>query len=140
MRFVSTFIVFFICALLLGCTSGNQVSGRSIKSANKSVNRIKSRLPTEKRIEFEISYWTLRDSIKDKKEFLNTIGGKTHEELIILGKNIFQQRKNEGFRAYEEFSSWDQMIAKYTQERIDQSKYNKSERRRGNNDSILYKL
>ncbi len=139
MRFVSTFIVFFICALLLGCTSGNQVSGRSIKSANKSVNRIKSRLPTEKRIEFEISYWTLRDSIKNKGEFLDTISGKTPEELIVLGKEVFQQRKNEGFKTYDEFSSWDQMIAKYTQERIDQNKHKKPTRR-GGDATILYNL
>ena len=139
MRFVSTFIVFFICALLLGCTSGNQVSGRSIKSANKSVNRIKSRLPTEKRIEFEISYWTLRDSIKNKGEFLDTISGKTPEELIVLGKEVIKKRKNEGFKTYDEFNSWDQMIAKYTQERIDQSKHKKSTRR-GGDTSILYNL
>ena len=139
MRFVSTFIVFFICALLLGCTSGNQVSGRSIKSANKSVNRIKSRLPTEKRIEFEISYWTLRDSIKDKDEFLDTISGKTPEELIVLGKGIFQTRKNAGFKTYDQFSNWDQMIARYTQERIDQNKHHRPTPK-NNNDSILYKL
>lgn len=139
MRFVSTFIVFFICALLLGCTSGNQVSGRSIKSANKSVNRIKNRLPTEKRIEFEISYWTLRDSIKDKDQFLSTISGKTPEEMIVLGKEVFQKRKNEGFSTYEEFNTWDQMIAKYTQERIDQNKHKKPQRT-GGNGSILYNL
>jgi hypothetical protein len=139
MRIVSTFFVFFICALLLGCTSGNQVNGRSLKSANRSVNRIKNRLPTEKRIEFEISYWTLRDSIKDKDKFLDTISGKTPEELIILGKEVFQQRKNEGFKTYDEFINWDQMIAKYTQERIDQNKHKKPIRK-DNNDSILYNL
>ena len=100
MKILSTVFIFIISISLFGCTSGNEVSGRSIKSANRSVNRIKDRLPTEQRIEFEVSYWTLRDSIKTRDEFLDTVGGKTPEQLIKLGKEVFQQRKNTGFKNY----------------------------------------
>ena len=123
----------------MGCSGGPEVSGRSIKSANKSVARIKDRLPTEKRIEFEVSYWTLRDSIRNRDEFLDTVGGKNVEELIVLGKEVFQQRKDAGFEDYEQYSDWDQMIAKYTQQRIDQSKRKKTDPRDKGN-SVLYKL
>jgi hypothetical protein len=136
---LSTIFVFTLCLFLIGCTSGNQVSGRSLKSANRSVSRIKDRLPTEKRIEFEISYWAIRDFFKDKKEFLDAVDGKTPEELIIQGKEVFQQRKSAGFREYEKYNNWDQMITQFTQERIDQDKlHKKTDTRR--NGSVLYKL
>lgn len=138
MKIISTVFVFSMCLFLIGCSKGSQVSGRSLKSANKSVSRIKDRLPTEQRIEFEVSYWTLRDSIKDKEEFLDTVGGKTHEELIELGKEVFQQRKNAGFRKYDQYNSWDQMITQFAQERIDQNKNKKIDKRP--NSSVLYKL
>lgn len=139
MKILSTILISFIFALLVGCSSGGEVSGRSIKSANRSVIRIKNRLPTEQRIEFEVSYWTLRDAIKNREEFLDTVGGKTPDELIVLGKEIFQQRKNAGFKDYDQYNSWDQMIAKFTQDRIDQNKHRKRDPRDAGN-NVLYKL
>ena len=139
MRVLSTVFVFIICASLIGCTSGNQINARSLKSANRSVNRIKNRLPTEKRIEFEISYWTVRDSIKNKSDFLDTINGKTPEELIALGKDVFQNRKNSGFKEYVQYNNWDQMISQFTQQRIDQSRSSKTARP-PRNGSVLYRL
>jgi len=139
MRILSTILISFIFVLLVGCSSGGEVSGRSIKSANRSVIRIKNRLPTEQRIEFEVSYWTLRDAIKNREEFLDTVGGKTPDELIVLGKEIFQQRKNAGFKDYDQYNSWDQMIAKFTQDRIDQNKHRKRDPRDAGN-NVLYKL
>lgn len=139
MKILPTILVFIISVFLVACTSGAEVSGRSLKSANRSVTRIKNRLPEEQRIEFEVSYWTLRDSIKTKDEFLNTVGGKTAEELIVLGKEVFQQRKNEGFKKYEDYLNWNQMIAHFTQKRIDQNRRHKTtdEKR---NPSVMYRL
>jgi len=139
MRILSTALVFIICFSLIGCTSGNQINARSLKTANRSVNRIKNRLPEELRIEFEVSYWTLHDSIKDKNNFLDTVDGKTPEEIIELGKDVFQNRKNAGFQDYLQYSSWDQMITKFTQERIEQGRNTKSTPSR-HNGSVLYSL
>jgi len=139
MRILSTSFVFIICVTLIGCTSGNQVNGRSLKAANRSVSRIKNRLPTEKRIEFEVSYWTVRDSIKKKSDFLDTIHGKTPEEIIELGKGVFQNRKNSGFKEYVQYNNWDQMISQFTQQRIDQSRSSKTARP-PRNGSVLYRL
>ncbi len=140
MRGLSKTLVFIICISLIGCTSGNQINARSLKTANRSVSRIKDRLPTELRIEFEVSYWTLRDSIKDKKEFLATVDGKIPEEIIEMGKDIFQQRKNSGFRNYDQYNNWDQMITRFTQERINQGKASKKQPREPHNGSVLYRL
>ena len=139
MKVLSTVFIFIMCALLMGCVGGDEVNGRSIKSANRSVNRIKDRLSTEQRIEFEVSYWTLRDSIRNKDEFLDAVGGKNVEELIVMGKEVFQQRKNSGFKNYDQYDSWEQMIAKYAQERIDQKRHKKPDPRDQAN-NVLYNL
>ena len=139
MRVLSTVFILIMCTLLTGCIGGDEVNGRSLKSANRSVNRIKDRLPTEQRIEFEVSYWTLRDSIKDRDEFLDTVSGKNVAELIVMGKEVFLQRKNSGLKNYEQYSSWEQMIAKFTQERINQTKHKKPDTRDQAN-SVIYNL
>jgi hypothetical protein len=139
MRVLSAVFVFIVCASLIGCTKGNQINGRSLRTANRSVSYIKDRLPVEQRVEFEVSFWSLRDEIRNNADFLDTVGGKTPEELIVLGKELFQKRKNAGYKDYEQFASWEQMIAQYTQERIDQNRRKKPDSRDKNN-SVLYKL
>ncbi len=139
MRVLSSVFVFIICATLIGCTKGNQINGRSLRTANRSVSYIKDRLPMEQRVEFEVSFWSLRDEIRNNADFLDTVDGKTPEELIVLGKELFQKRKNAGFKDYEQFDSWEQMITKYTQERIDQNRRKRPDPRDKNN-NVLYKL
>jgi len=139
MKKISILVVVLVSISLFGCSKGNEVSGRSIKSAYRSVNYIKHHLPTEQRIEFELSFWALRDEIKNKDDFLDKVGGKTPEELIELGKALYQKRKNEGYKKYEQFSSWDQMISHYTQERLDQDK-RKRPNPRDKENSVIYKL
>jgi len=139
MRVLSSVFVFIVCASLIGCTKGNQINGRSLRTANKSVSYIKDRLPIEQRVGFEVSFWSLRDEIRNNAAFLDTVDGKTPEELIVLGKELFQKRKNSGFKDYEQFDSWEQMITKYTQERLNQNRKKRSDPRDRNN-NVLYKL
>lgn len=137
MRILSAISI--VCVLLAACTSGDEINGRSIKTANRSVNMIKDRLSIEKRIEFEVSYWTLRSAIRDRDEFLDKVGGSTAEELIVLGKEVFQQRKNDGFKQYNQYSDWEEMIASYAQVRLDQGK-SKNQNQRDKDNNVLYKL
>lgn len=122
MKKVTTILVFLVCSLLIGCNKSHQINGSSLKTVSRSVNSIKERLPLDQRIEFEVSYWTLRDEIRNNKDFLNEIDGNTPEVLISKGKELFLKRKASGFKDYDKFTDWDQMIAKYTQERIDQNR------------------
>lgn len=139
MRVLSSFFIFIICATLIGCTKGNQINGRSLRTATKSVSYIKNRLPVKQRVAFEVSFWSLRDEYRKNSEFLDVVDGKTSEELIVLGKELFQKRKNSGFKGYEKFNNWDGMIAQYTQERIDQNRRKKPDPRdKANN--VLYDL
>ena len=139
MKKISISLVLLITLTLFGCSKGNEVSGRSMRSAYKSVSYIKDRLPSTTRIEFEMSFWMLRDEIKDKGDFLSEVGGKNPEELIEMGKALYQKRKSSGFKDYDKFTSWDQMISHYNQERLDQGKQKKRDPRDEGN-SVTYKL
>jgi hypothetical protein len=125
--------------MLVGCSSSDEVSGRSIRSAYKSVIFIKRHLPGDQQVEFEVSFWTVRNATPNDKELLDKVGGKKAEEIIAMAKEIYQQRKSSGAKEYQEFTSWDQMIAKYGQERIDQTKHKKTDARDEKN-NVLYKL
>jgi len=122
MKKASTVMVFLLCALLAGCNKSNQINGSSLKTVNRSISHIKEKLPLDQRIEFEVSFWTLRDEIRNNKEFLDAIDGKTPEQLIEAGKELFDKRKAAGAKDYQQYANWDQMIAQYSQERIDQNR------------------
>jgi hypothetical protein len=133
----------FATALLAGCGSSQEINGHTLRTADKSVKILKERLPPENRMEFEISYWTIRDAKKDTKEFLDAVDGKTPLEIIALGKEVFQERKNNGFELYKQYSSWEQMITKYMQDRQEQDNRRNVKKRDlvdNPNNSVLYDL
>ncbi len=124
---------------LLGCNNSEEVNGRTVRSANKSAIYIKRHLPVEQQVEFEVAYGTVHSTIKDDKEFLKKVDGKKPEDVIAMAKEIFQQRKNAGIKEYQQYTNWDQMIAKFEQERIDQTRHKKPDPRdKANN--VMYKL
>ena len=100
---------------------------------------IKDRLPQEQKIAFELSFWAIRTAYRNNKEFLDIVDGKTPDELIEVGKEVFAKRKAEGFKEYQQYANWDEMIAKYVKERDDQSTKKKRDPRDAEN-SVLYKL
>lgn len=137
------FLVLTVAAMLAACGKGQEINGHTLRTADKSVKVLKERLPQEDRLEFEISYWTIRDSKKDTKEFLEAVDGKTPKEIIAMGKAIFQERKNNGFELYKAYSSWEQMITKYMQDRSDQDNRRNVKKRDledNPNNSVLYDL
>lgn len=141
MQKLSVILVFMTCALLMGCNKSQQINGSTLKTVNRSITAIKERLPLDQRIEFEVSFWTLRDEIRNNKDFLDAIDGKTPEQLIETGKELFGKRKAAGNKEYQQFNTWEQMIAQYTQERIDQNRKMKpDERDKKSSQSVTYKL
>lgn len=136
-------LIFFIAICLLsitGCGRGGKINGHTISTAYRSVKSLKERLPTEKRIEFELSFWAAHDAFKDKEEFLDEVDGKTPGEIIDLGKKIYEERKAAGFAAYQKFATWDEMIAYYTRERNEQDRPKSKNSARDKANNVLYKL
>jgi hypothetical protein len=115
-------LVWLLIALLAACGSGNQINGRSINTANKSIKYIKEHLPDDLRLEYELSYWTLRDEFKEDAKFLQAIDGKNPFELIDMGQESFTRRKAAGLKDYQAFVDWQAMLAEFGNKRSTQSK------------------
>ncbi len=143
MKKLSTVLLIITCTTLIACGKGQEINGHNTSTAYRSVKALKNKLPPETRIEFEVSFWTIRDAKKDDSEFLNAVDGKTPEEIISLGKEIYQERKASGFKGYEDYTSWEQMITKFSKDRSDQdnrkSKSKDAQEKDKAND-VLYKL
>lgn len=135
------------CCLLvlsIGCSNGNRINGHSLVTANKSVKFIKARLPGKARLEFELSFWTLRDEFKGEQQFLQTVNGKNPDELIQLGRASFNRRKAGGLKAYQAFPDWEAMLTDYAQLRTAQMEppkdTEKEAKYRKEKHSVLYNL
>jgi hypothetical protein len=143
MKKLATLLLILSSATLIACSKGQEINGHNTATAYRSVKALKNRLAPEKRIEFEVSFWTIRDAKKDDKEFLDAVDGKTPEEIIATGKEIYQERKTAGFKGYEQYSSWEEMITKFGKERMDQDNRkgrSKEEMDKEKANDVLYKL
>ncbi|MEI7996434.1 MAG: hypothetical protein WCH01_16185 [Methylococcaceae bacterium] len=143
MKKIPTLLLILGCATLIACGKGQEINGHNTATAYRSVKALKNRLPPDNRIEFEVSFWTIRDAKKDDKEFLDAVDGKTPEEIIGLGKEIYQERKTAGFKGYENYSSWEEMITQFGKERMDQDNRKGKSKEAQDKDKandVLYKL
>jgi hypothetical protein len=109
----------------VACGRGSEINGHSTKTAYRSVKGLKKYMPAEKQMEFEVSFWMLRDANKDDDKFLDVVDGKKPEDIIDLAKALYQERKASGFKEYEQYASWEAMITKFGKERLDQDKIRK---------------
>jgi hypothetical protein len=143
MKKIPALLLILSCATLMACGKGQEINGHNTATAYRSVKALKNRLPPDNRIEFEVSFWAIRDAKKDDKEFLDAFDVKTPEEIIALGKQIYQERKTAGFKGYEQYSSWEDMITQFGKERMDQDNRKGKSKDAQNKDKandVLYKL
>jgi hypothetical protein len=140
MKKLPAFLLVLCCATLVACGKGSEINGHNLRTADKSARVLKERLPPENRVEFEISYWTIRDEHKNVDEFLDAVDGKTPLEIIALGKEIYQQRKDKGLEKYAQYASWEDMISKFMKDRPDQDNRKPRKNDDAKNNSILYDL
>ncbi|MDD2724065.1 MAG: hypothetical protein PHH59_08620 [Methylovulum sp.] len=142
MKKLSLLLIALCCTTLVACNKGQVVNGHNMKTAYRSVKGLKQRMPSESRIEFEVAFWTVRDANKDESKFLDLVDGKKPEEIIAMGKEVYQERKNAGYKGYGQYSSWGEMITKFGRERMDQENRKSSPKAdpRDKANDILYKL
>ncbi|MDD5461375.1 MAG: hypothetical protein PHG00_07045 [Methylococcales bacterium] len=142
MKKISILLLISGCMTLAACGKGQEINGHTTNTAYRSVKALKNRLPPETRMEFEVSFWTIRDANKDDKVFLDIVDGKKPEEVIALGKEIYQQRKTAGFKGYDQYSSWEEMITNFGRERMDQDnrKGSLKESAKDKANDVLYNL
>lgn len=111
---------------LVGCSKGQEINGRNMNTAYRSIKGLKKYMPAEKQMEFEIAFGVLRDANKDDSAFLDVVGGKKPEQVIELGKAQFEENKKQGAKDYAQYASWDDMIKNFNKQRSDQDKVRKS--------------
>lgn len=128
------------CTALVACGRGQEINGHNTKTAYRSVKGLKKYMPAEKQMEFEVSFWMLRDANKDDDTFLDIVDGKKPQEIIDLAKALYQERKTAGIKEYDQYATWEEMITKFGRERMDQDKIrkNKDDGKKRPDDSILY--
>jgi hypothetical protein len=122
MKKLSLVLLLACTPMLVACNNGQKINGHNEKTAYRSIKMIKLRLPEEKKVAYEMSFWMVRDEKKDNAEFLKTIDEKTPDEIIGMGKEIYQKRKTEGLPEYQTYKSWEEMMAKYDRDRMGQGK------------------
>jgi hypothetical protein len=125
MKKLAIVLLVLSCTALVACGRGSEINGHSTKTAYRSVKGLKKYMPAETQLEFEVSFWMLRDANKDDDSFLNSVDGKKPQEIIDMGKALYQERKTAGFKEYDQYASWEAMIAKFGKERLDQDKIRK---------------
>ncbi len=101
---------------------------------------MKRELPSDKRLEFEIAFWTLKDSYPKNSEFLDIVDDQGPDEIIELGKQHFNERKARGEQAYNKYASWEDMLAVVAAEREANALPQESISERDKNNNVLYKL
>jgi hypothetical protein len=115
-------ILLLTCSTMLVACGAEKINAHNEKTAYRSVRMIKNRLQPEMRVEYEMSFWMIRDQKKDEAAFLEAVDGKKATEIVAMGKEIYQQRKTEGFAEYQQYKTWEEMMAKYDRDRVSQGK------------------
>ncbi|MDD1607798.1 MAG: hypothetical protein LUO95_10670 [Methylococcaceae bacterium] len=142
MKKLAIVLLVLSCTALVACSKGQEINGHNTKTAYRSVKGLKRYMKPETQLEFEVSFWMLRDANKDDTTFLDIVDGKKPQEIIELGKVLYQERKAAGFKAYEQYPTWEAMITKFGKERIDQDKVSKSKDSRDSKEnpdnSVIY--
>ncbi len=136
----SFILITLFCLAAAGCGGERTVDGRNLKTANKSLIFMKRELPSDKRLEFEIAFWTLKDSYPKNSEFLDIVDDQGSNEIIELGKQHFNERKARGEQAYNKYASWEDMLAVVAAEREANALPQESISERDKNNNVLYKL
>jgi hypothetical protein len=103
--------------LLLGCGQSDKINASNDRSLYRSVTGLQQNLPVQEQVEFQVSFWSLKQYAKDDAEFRNLVHRKTVPEVIELGKQNFTRQYEAGNPDFTKYASWDAMIDELVTER-----------------------
>lgn len=130
MRNLFTGIALFCLALgSFGCSTERSINASNDRTLMTSVKMMKEYLPSQQRVEFEVAFWTLKESAGSPDEFRDVVDGKTAMELIALGKKNFAQQHAAGFKKFQTYPSWEAMIETLLEERKNYAKNYQEDKR-----------
>lgn len=118
MKIISITIIMLVCAgLTTGCGPSDKINASNDKSLYRSVSGIEHTLPEKQQIEFQVSFWSLKQYAKSELEFREMVHRKTASEVIELGKQNFATQSGAGNPDFTKYPSWDAMINQLLEER-----------------------
>src|SRR5690554_1623010 len=101
----------------VGCSGERSINAANDRTLYRSVKIMKEYLPSKQRVEFEVAFWTLKESAGTPDEFRDVVDGKTASELIALGKKNFAEQRAAGVKSFQAYASWEAMIDDFLKER-----------------------
>jgi hypothetical protein len=106
----------FTC-LIAGCGQSDKINAKNDRSLFRSVTGLQRSLPTEKRVEFQVSFWSLKQFAANEEAFRESVHRKTVPEVIEMGKQNFKTQIEAGNPDFTKYSSWDAMIDELVEDR-----------------------
>lgn len=103
---------------LNGC-EGQRVNANSARSLTRSVAGIERKLPENKKVEFQVSFWSLKQFSESDAAFRKTVHGQTVDRIIEMGRENFENQKAKGNPEFTKYASWEVMVTELMQERRD---------------------
>ncbi|WP_133718002.1 hypothetical protein [Methylocaldum gracile] len=106
-------VIYFLPAFM---SRSEEINGTSREAVYKSAIQVKRYLNTDERVLFDTALGIL-DKIKSEEgpdAFVNTVDGKTPDEVIEMAKQEVNTKIAAGHPDFKQYSSWDDMIQKLT--------------------------
>jgi sensor domain CHASE-containing protein len=106
-------VIYFLPAFM---SRSDEINGTSRETVYKSAVKVKRHLNTDERVLFDTALGIL-DKIKSEEgpeSFVDTVDGKSPEEVVELAKNEVNNKIASGHPDFKQYSSWDDMIQKLT--------------------------
>lgn len=113
----SIIVTLALMTALNGCGQADQINARSDRALFRTVSDMQRRLPKEQQVEFQVSFWSLKQYAESESEFREMVHRKSAPEIIELGKENFVTQAAAGNRDFIKYSSWNSMIADLVEER-----------------------
>lgn len=110
-------LVLIFAGLLSACGQSDKINARSDRSMYRSMSGIQRNLPAQQKVEFQVSFWSLKQFAENEAEFRDQIHRKTVPEIIELGKENFTAQSAKGNAKFIKYATWDEMIAELVEER-----------------------
>lgn len=118
MNLKSIIISMLGCIMLLqGCGQSDKINASNDRSLYRSVTGLQRNLPTRQQVEFQVSFWSLKQYAENESEFRTLVHRKSVPEVIELGKENFNRQSEAGNAEFTKYPSWAEMIDGLVEER-----------------------